>query len=74
MIKVTITNEFITNDGSDYGAMVYHFSTLPTAAAPHTCLTFGQKWRSIELCRSDRIILSIRNEESRAETIIIVIN
>ena len=49
-------------------------STLPTAAAPHRCLTFGQKWRSIELCRSDRIILSIRNEESKAETIIIVIN
>ena len=43
------------------------FSTMPTAAAPHRCLTFGQKWRSIELCRSDRII---RNEESKAGTTI----
>ena len=43
------------------------FSTLPTAAAPHRCLIFGQKWRSVELCRSDRII---RNEESKAGTTI----
>ena len=46
---------------------IIFFSTLPTAAAPHRCLTFGQKWRSIELCRSDRII---RNEESKAGTTI----
>ena len=45
----------------------HFFSTMPTAAAPHRCLTFGQKWRSIELCRSDRII---RNEESKAGTTI----
>ena len=44
-----------------------YISTMPTAAAPHRCLTFGQKWRSIELCRSDRII---RNEESKAGTTI----
>ena len=43
------------------------FSTLPTAVR---CLTFGQKWRSIELCRSDRNILSNRNEESKAGTTI----
>ena len=28
---------------------IIFFSTLPTAAAPHRCLTFGQKWRSIEI-------------------------
>ena len=47
--------------------IIYIFSTLPTAAAPHRCLIFGQKWRSVELCRSDRII---RNEESKAGTTI----
>ena len=50
--------------------IIYIFSTLPTAAAPHRCLIFGQKWRSVELCRSDRII---RNEESKAGTTLLLL-
>ena len=58
---------FIQFNHVDRAPYIYFLSMLPTAAAPHRCLIFGQKWRSVELCRSDRII---RNEESKAGTTI----